>query len=102
MAGHVTHVQGDSEPATLEVLPALVRELDEADVEHPDVSVSHESEWTLSAFASGLLVWENVEEDDEPRHMRDVPRAVVLRHFETLVRGDLEAVHALPWSPGYG
>lgn len=102
MAGHITHIQGDMEPASFEVLPALVRELDNADIEHPDVSVSDESEWTLSAFASGLLVWENVEENDEPRHMAGVSRADVLRHFETLVRGDLDAIHSLPWLPGYG
>jgi hypothetical protein len=54
-----------------------------ADVEeHPDIAVSHESGWTLSAFPSGLLVRENVEADEDdvneaaaPRHLRDVPRA---------------------------
>lgn len=44
--------------------------------DHPDVSRSHESEWCLSAFPSGLLIWEDVEEDDEPRHLADVRRAL--------------------------
>ena len=96
------HLQGDMEPATVDNVEALLAELDHADGEHTNVSVSDESEWTLSAFAGGLLIWENVEEDDEPRHMLGVSRREMLDHFQTLVRGDLDAVHALPWSPGYG
>ena len=90
------------EPATLEKLESLVNELDHADGEHTDISVSDESGWTLSAFASGLLIWENVEEDDEPRHMRGLARTDVLQHFKTLVEGNVDALDALPWSPGYG
>lgn len=100
--GHITHLYGDSEPATLDALEALVEELDDAHDEHPDVSVSDESEWTLSAYGEGLLVWENVAEDDEPRHMKGLSREDVLEHFRTLVQGDLDPIHALPWSPGYG
>ena len=72
------------------------------DDEHTDVSVSDESGWTLSAFASGLLVWENVEENAAPRHMTGLTRTEVLRHFGTLVNGEVDLIHALPWSPSYG
>jgi hypothetical protein len=49
-----------------EAVRALLDEPDVADVEHPDVAVSPESGWTLSAFSGGWLVWENVERDEAP------------------------------------
>jgi hypothetical protein len=76
-------------------------ELDVHDEEHPDVALTHESEWCLSAFEGGLLVWENLERG-EPRHMRDVPRDKVLRLWLALSRGDLSAIEKEPWLPGYG
>jgi hypothetical protein len=38
----------------------LFAELANSDGEHTDVSVLHESGWTLSAFAGGLVVWEDL------------------------------------------
>ncbi len=73
------------------------------DPEHPDVALKHETEWCLSAFRSGLLVWENVEADaDNPRHMTDVPREKVLCLWVKLAQGDIAAVEAEPWLPGCG
>ena len=102
MPAHVTHLGGWMEEARPDLLERLLAELDSADDEHPDVSIGDESGWTLSAFSSGLLVWENVEEDDEPQHMKAVPRSTMLQHFHTLLAGDLDRLHQLPWSPGYG
>jgi hypothetical protein len=42
-------------------LRELLQSLDIDDKEHPDVALTHESGWCLSAFPSGLLVWENDE-----------------------------------------
>lgn len=81
----------------------VLAELDDPrDDEHPDVSIEHESGWGLSAFQSGLLVWENVEGDVEPRHMPSVPRDRVRELFRRVAAGDLEAVESEPWLPGYG
>ena len=102
MAAHVIHVGGEMEPAVSELLESLVAELDLADDEHPDVSIEHESGWGLSAFPGGLLVWENVEDGDAPHHMTGVSRSETLRHFHAVLDGDLDTVHRLPWSPGYG
>ncbi|MEV0409191.1 hypothetical protein, partial [Actinoallomurus sp. NPDC050550] len=87
-----------------ERLAELLAELDGPDdPEHPDVMISHESGWTLSAFTSGLLVWEDPEDaDGVSRHMRDVPRSLVHTLFRAVAAGDLEAVDDQPWSPGYG
>lgn len=102
LAFHIYHRYGasDSDPP-LDSFDALYDELAAEDGEHPEVSVGHESEWSLSAFAGGLLVWENVE-DGEPRHMRDVSRETIIRLWRLLAAGDLEAIQAEPWLHGYG
>ncbi|GAA4776681.1 hypothetical protein GCM10023329_26880 [Streptomyces sanyensis] len=72
--------------------------LAQADDEHPDVSLTHESGWCLSAFGDGLLVWENPDEDSvAPGTMRDVARQEVLRLFGLLAAGDIASVEALSW-----
>lgn len=84
-----------------EAIDRILAELDEPlDDEHPDVSIEHESGWALSAFQSGAVIWENVEDESEPRHMTHVPRGRVRELFRRLAAGDLEAVEAEPWSPG--
>jgi hypothetical protein len=102
MAFHVTFRWGESEaePTVNQMLAAL-SELDAHDDEHPDASLTHESEWCLSAFESGLLVWQNLERG-EPRHMRDVPRDRVLQLWLALSRGDLSSIEKESWLPGYG
>jgi hypothetical protein len=86
-----------------ERLRELLQSLDIEDGEHPDVALRHETEWCLSVFPSGLLVWENVEDtDDRPRHMKGVPREKVLALWLDLARGNVAAVEAEPWLPGYG
>ena len=63
----------------------------------------HETEWCLSAYSGGLLVRENAEaEENKARHMKCVPRERVLGLWLALVQGDLAAVEAEPWLPGYG
>ncbi|MFG3257090.1 hypothetical protein [Streptomyces sp. NPDC048172] len=72
--------------------------LAEADDEHPDVSLSHESGWYLSAFRDGLLVWENTEDGSAPPgELREVAREEILRLFGLLARGDIASVERLPW-----
>jgi hypothetical protein len=101
---HVTNRQGASYVnPTIETIDRVLEELDGIDdIEHPDVSLSHEGGWTLSAFPSGLVVWENVEGDTEPRHRRGVSRAEVRRPWLLLAAGDNSAVEAHTWDQGYG
>ena len=95
----VSHLYGDQEPATPESLERLIAELDQADGEHTDVSIQDEAGWCLSAFASGLVVWENVESDAEPERLDGQSRADMLVLFDDLRRGDLDAVRARRWRP---
>jgi hypothetical protein len=80
---------------------AVLGELDTPDAEHPDASLTHESGWSLSAFQSGRLVWENVEEG-EPRHMLGVSRERTLHLWLLLARGDLATIEGEAWLAGYG
>lgn len=105
VAFHLTNRQGASlsDPDGT-AIDAVLAELDEPDdPEHPDVSLTHESEWCLSAFKSGLLVWENLEADvGSARHMTSVSRSEVRRLWFALARGDLQMIDAENWQPGYG
>ncbi|MFJ6629992.1 hypothetical protein ACIQMR_01120 [Streptomyces sp. NPDC091376] len=81
-----------------ETMRQVLDGLTDADDEHPDVSLSHESGWSLSAFASGLLLWENTEDDSVvPGEMHTVSREEVLRLFGLLAAGDIAAIEVLPW-----
>jgi hypothetical protein len=81
----------------------ILDELDGEDPEHPDVALRHESGWCLSAFESGLLVWENVEgERGSERHMHSVPRDRVLELWVKLSKGKIEEIEREDWQPGYG
>lgn len=92
MGFSITHRMGDMEGDPVgDWLEPLLAELDLMDDEHPDVAVAHESGWGLSAFPSGLVVWGNVErDDDEVRGM--LSRAELRRAFVALARGDVAAV----------
>ncbi len=81
----------------------VLAELDEpVDDEHPDVSIQDESGWCLSAYQSGCLVWENVEDAGPPRHMPAVSRERMGELFRRVAAGDLDAVETAPWLAGYG
>ncbi|WP_449288394.1 hypothetical protein [Marinobacter salarius] len=99
----VNHLMGNSDVEfSLESLPDLYAELSQADGEHTDVSLTHESEWCLSAFSSGLLVWENVAGDGEPKHMRCAPKEKVIELWSLLASGSIDEIEKQSWLPGYG
>ncbi|MDX6359267.1 MAG: hypothetical protein QOH37_2321 [Nocardioidaceae bacterium] len=103
MAAVLTDRSGASLGFSADRLDSVLAELDiPIDVEHPDIAVTDESGWTLSATSGGLLVWENVDTDDPPRHRRAVDRSEVRRLFEAVGRGDLPTVDLVDWEPGYG
>lgn len=103
MAYWVNHLMGNSDiEFPLESLPDLYEELSSSDSEHRDVSLSHESEWCLSAFSSGLLVWENVAGEGEPMHMRDVTKEKVIHLWSLLSKGSISEIDKENWLPGYG
>src|SRR4051794_26464659 len=101
MPFHLTTRMGsdESEP-TPSRMQAVLAELYADDTEHPDVSLTHESEWSLGAFSNGLLIWENLE-SGEPRHMNGVPRQRVLELWLKLAQCRIDEIGEEPWLPGY-
>jgi hypothetical protein len=80
----------------------VLAELDgEDDDEHPDVSLTHESEWSMSAFPDGLVIWENPEVDIA-RHMLHLSRQKVLELWTKLADGQIADIEKEPWLAGYG
>lgn len=104
MAFHARTRQGEviADP-DISVIRKILDELGEPlDPEHPDVALSHESGWTLSAFPGGLVIWENVETDEGPQHRSDIDRDQILRLWLALAEGGISKVDEFGWSPGYG
>lgn len=103
MTFSVTHLEGSMEqPGDLSGFRALLDELAGATAEHGDVAVSHESGWTLTVLASGRVLWENVEEGDEPEHLDGLPRDEIVGLMELAAAGDVDAVGSRAWLRGYG
>ena len=93
---------GSDHAPSPERMKEVLSELDHADPEHPDVCLTHESGWSLKAFETGLLVWENVESGHPPRHMRKVLRQHVLQLWAKLSEGGIDEIDREDWQPGYG
>ncbi len=104
MSYHITHRMGDTEEEPpLDSLSALYDELEYEDEEHPDVSLTHESEWNLGAYGGGLLIWENLETtNNEVRHMKNVSKEKVLELWRKLAEGKIDEINREAWLPGYG
>jgi hypothetical protein len=99
----INHLMGNSDVEfPLSSLEELYSELSQANQEHTDVSLTHESEWCLAAFSSGLLVWENVAGEGEPQHMLNVPKEKTLELWSLLANGSIDAINKENWLPGYG
>ena len=103
MAVHLTKRWGGtlSNP-TADDLTAALAELDVDDPEHPDCWLENEQGWDISVFGSGLVIFENVETNEGPWHMRGVSREQVLELWNLLSAGRVEALKQLSWKLGYG
>ena len=102
MGFHLTHRYGATESnPPLSKLTELYAELEDKDEEHPDVAVTHESEWCLSAYPNGSVVWENLEDGNHPRYMKTVSKEKLLELWTKLAKGDIASINTEPWTEGY-
>lgn len=104
MSFFIYHRYGKAErDPPLSIFPALLDELEEQldDEEHGSVSIIHESEWGLSVLRGGYVAFENVESDDQPRHMREVSREKLIGLMQDLALGHLGELEKEPWETGY-
>jgi hypothetical protein len=94
---------GDScDDPTDEQMRAALAELDTPDSEHPDCWLSDESEWSIAAFESGLVVLERFASDDETWHLKGQDRDQVLELWRLLRAGNLTEIRKRNWLRGYG
>lgn len=101
MTYHVTHWTGEMESNfPIEHLGELFDELSNTDNEHPDVSVSHESEWSLTVYRSGFVVLENLE-DGEPMHIGPLDRGAAVELMVAVAEGRIDEVQSRSWQTGY-
>ncbi|GAA0973642.1 hypothetical protein ENKNEFLB_00445 [Nocardioides aquaticus] len=100
----VTHLDGSMEPFDESKLQSLLDELVGADGEHADVSVQHTDGVSLSVFASGRLVVEDVEEGlIGPIWSRGADRSQTLDVMNVVGTGDFTVRRSgLSWTDGYG
>ncbi|MDP0498881.1 MAG: hypothetical protein Q7P63_02165 [Verrucomicrobiota bacterium JB022] len=103
---HTTDVFGVSHMAPDEdQMREVLESLEDADFgEHPYVSLTHSTGWTLSYYESGVLLWENLsddEDDDTPsqpqRYLRNVSPEAALRYWTQLAEGRLRDLQRLQW-----
>ena len=104
MAFSITLVDGEMRDGTLADIPALLDSLQGADVEHPDVSVQTEEGISVSVFADGLAVIEDVESGElEPHWATFARRADILAVVAAVTEGETSRAMSLaPWRAGYG
>jgi hypothetical protein len=77
---------------------AIVASLNNADEEHADISLVHESGWSLSIYPDRTLMWENVENPDTaPRETSLDTWDEVINALFKLSRGDIAALDSLDW-----
>jgi hypothetical protein len=97
---------GNDRDVSLAALEDLLDEVDEdsSDVEHPSVSVVHESDWCVAVYPGWVVTFENVEDlDVEPRHIEvGQDRDYVVRLLRAAAEGELTLLERQLWKPGYG
>ena len=93
----MNNTMGESidEPTEAEIRE-IVTELQNTDAEHFDVSLVHESGWSLSVYSDRTLVWENVNDEDvRPCEVTLDSWQGVVDALLKLSRGDISAVDSL-------
>jgi hypothetical protein len=101
MSYHVMHWTGEMESGfPSERFGELLDELSDADAEHPDVAVAHESEWCLTVYRSGFVVLENLGVGN-PVHCGPLDRAKTIALMLAVAEGRIDDVESEAWWPGY-
>ncbi len=103
MAYVVTHWRGNQERnLPMDQFSRLIGELDESDGDHGDVSVAHDTGWSVTASRAGTVTWEHLEDSAiEPRHLVGVSRGEMVDLLQAVAVVDLEALGRRRWKAGY-
>jgi hypothetical protein len=71
------------------VMRELLTSVSADDPEHPDVSLNQEDGWALSYMPSHTIIFENVETNEGPWHMKNISIERALDLWKLLAQGDL-------------
>jgi hypothetical protein len=66
------------------------------------VSLTHDGQWAISAFHSGLVCLENAGAGEGPWHMTGIPVTDILELWQLLTEGNIQELRRLPWQEGNG
>ncbi|WP_306316268.1 MULTISPECIES: hypothetical protein [unclassified Streptomyces] len=97
MSFYMNDVMGASvDEPTESQIRGILSGLEKADEEHPDVSLGHESGWTLSVYGDKTVLWENVEDPDiEPQQVTLPAWDAVVDVLMQVSRGEFDTVSSL-------
>jgi hypothetical protein len=100
MAYHSTDVNGVTliNPDKRAMREIICSVFDADDSDYPDVSLMHESGWTLVYSDTKTLLLENAEKEDGIRFMREVSPADTLKYWVLLSQGKIKSLLSLQWS----
>ena len=92
---------GSEDGRSLDQIPPLLDQLVDAEDEHPNVAVTHESGWSLGAYRHGYITFEHLDGEGGPFHMRNVSRERTIELMELVARGEVQVVLEHDWKSGY-
>jgi hypothetical protein len=72
------------------------------DPTHPEVSLIHQSGWSISVYPGGGVILKNTTSGNDPWHMRSKSSAQILQLWALLAAGELDQLGKAGWSPGAG
>ena len=81
---------------------AALAELDTPDDEHPSCWLTDENGWALSAYQSGLVIFESLAKGEGPWHLKNQTYDQVIELWRLLQLGEIEKIRNRPWQNGYG
>lgn len=100
---HTTDCDGVSQlNPDKETMRKVITQLDDPDaeqVDHPDVSLVHDSSgWSISLYPTGIATFENLNDNDAPpKVMTNLSRNAALKLWIDLSKGRIDQLKALNW-----
>jgi hypothetical protein len=73
-----------------------------ADEAEACVSLTHDGQWAITAYHSGLVCFENAGAGEGPWHMTGIPVTEILDLWQLLTEGNIQELRKQPWQDGNG
>ena len=80
--------------------PMLLAELGRSKSEDEYVAITHESDWSLSVYPSGLTIWQSNLTANEVLYQPSLSKEKVLSLWLLLAKGSIQETQNQPWQEG--